>query len=194
MSSPTIIRKWNYSVMKPNRTSIKVVNKGIITADSPTEAMTKVLLEIPGDFSNCEWEKNSNRYKISEGTSIARTERQTVYLWETTDITLCFAELVKKERQYQDEKWGKQNHHQYVFLGILLEEVGELSDAIDENPELLSGLKHIVTKVGDVAKALNQDADLIDVLKELIQVAAVSHVFGECILELLDQGYNNDEN
>lgn len=34
------------------------------------------------------------------------------------------------EREKQNEKWGEQNHNPYIYLAILVEEVGELAKAI----------------------------------------------------------------
>lgn len=34
------------------------------------------------------------------------------------------------ERDRQDAKWGEQNHNPYIYLAILLEEIGELAQAI----------------------------------------------------------------
>lgn len=37
---------------------------------------------------------------------------------------------IRLERQRQDAKWGEQNHSPYGYLAILVEEVGELAEAI----------------------------------------------------------------
>ena len=60
------------------------------------------------------------------------------------------------ERARQDEKWGKQNHQDLYWLGILVEEVGEVAK------ELIEGRPH---------KARN----------ELVQTAAVCLAWLECI-------------
>ena len=39
---------------------------------------------------------------------------------------------VRKERQRQDDKWGVQNHHPFIWLSILAEEVGEANTAVLE--------------------------------------------------------------
>ena len=39
---------------------------------------------------------------------------------------------VSAERDRQDEMWGEQNHDPYKYLAILVEEIGEVSDAILE--------------------------------------------------------------
>ena len=38
-------------------------------------------------------------------------------------------EDVMAERMRQDDKWGEQNHDPFVYLSILMEEVGEMSKA-----------------------------------------------------------------
>jgi len=42
-------------------------------------------------------------------------------------------ELVVTERVRQDIKWGEQNHNPFVWMNILMEEVGEASKAILED-------------------------------------------------------------
>jgi len=37
---------------------------------------------------------------------------------------------IQEERQRQDEKWGEQNHDDTWWLAILMEEVGELAQAM----------------------------------------------------------------
>lgn len=37
------------------------------------------------------------------------------------------------ERKKQDKKWGEQNHHPYVWMAILAEEVGETNQALLEH-------------------------------------------------------------
>jgi len=43
------------------------------------------------------------------------------------------AEAILMERDRQDELWGKQNHSLSEWMVILVEEVGELADAISAN-------------------------------------------------------------
>lgn len=38
--------------------------------------------------------------------------------------------LIRSERERQNEKWGEQNHDDYRWLTILIEEVGEIAQAI----------------------------------------------------------------
>ena len=63
---------------------------------------------------------------------------------------------IMKERARQDEIWGEQNHNDYYWLGILVEEVGETSKALIE----------------DKAQQMK---------KELTEVAAVALAWLECI-------------
>jgi len=72
------------------------------------------------------------------------------------------------ERGRQDAKWGQQNHTHEWWLAILMEEVGELSQAIlethfDANPD---GSPH---------------GGLVNVKKEAVQCAAVAMALVECM-------------
>ena len=69
---------------------------------------------------------------------------------------------VLQERLRQDKKWGEQNHAPFVWLGILMEEVGELSQAL------------LQTAFGG-DKGGEQNID-----DELVQVAAVALAMVEC--------------
>lgn len=69
--------------------------------------------------------------------------------------------LVADERARQNAKWGEQTHHDFVWLAILMEEVGELAQAITQTEH---GGPHAGT-----AKA------------ELVQVAAVAVQWIECM-------------
>jgi NTP pyrophosphatase (non-canonical NTP hydrolase) len=42
---------------------------------------------------------------------------------------------IDHERTRQNEKWGEQNHPDLYWLGILVEEVGEVSRAVIEGDE-----------------------------------------------------------
>ncbi len=55
---------------------------------------------------------------------------------------------IRDERASQDKKWGPQKHHVNKWLAILVEEVGEVAEAM-------------------------LDKDINEVEKELVQVAAV---------------------
>ncbi|WP_353159321.1 MazG-like family protein [Myroides odoratus] len=68
---------------------------------------------------------------------------------------------IKQERERQDKKWGVQNHHPFVWLGILGEEVGEVNKAV---------LDH------------NFDGKTLENYREeLIQVAAVAVSMIQCL-------------
>ena len=67
-------------------------------------------------------------------------------------------ELIREERKRQDVKWGAGRHlHDYEWLAILVEEVGEVAKEILERPNTTS------------------------LLSELVQVASVAVVWMECI-------------
>jgi NTP pyrophosphatase (non-canonical NTP hydrolase) len=69
-------------------------------------------------------------------------------------------EIMKKildERDRQDVKWGEQNHHDLYWLGILMEEVGEL------------------------AKTIIEQGKEKEIEKEMVQVAAVAVAWLECL-------------
>ena len=53
--------------------------------------------------------------------------------------------LIKRERERQDKKWGIQNHNIFKWLAILGEEVGEVNKSALENnyQEVISELVQI---------------------------------------------------
>lgn len=69
--------------------------------------------------------------------------------------------LVLREREKQNKKWGEQNHDSYRWLAILGEEFGELSQAI------------LHDEFGGKAAGTTRE--------ELIQVVAVGLQWLECI-------------
>lgn len=73
-------------------------------------------------------------------------------------------EPVYKEQKRQIKKWGLQNHYPHKFLSILVEEVGEVAEAI--------------LKTEDEG----QTKTWSDVIKELIQVQAVAQSMIESIV------------
>jgi NTP pyrophosphatase (non-canonical NTP hydrolase) len=72
---------------------------------------------------------------------------------------------IMKERVRQDEKWGRQRHDYGTWLQILVEEVGEVAQAMQ-------------TK-----KGWGKLSDADDLYKELIHVAAVATAIAEQVLE-----------
>ena len=66
-------------------------------------------------------------------------------------------QLVAKERELQDNKWGEQNHGNKLWLAILVEEVGEAAALVNEVAPIDWTLAY-----------------------ELIQVMAVCKVWIEC--------------
>ena len=67
-------------------------------------------------------------------------------------------DLIRTERMRQEKLWGEQNHPDLYWLGILMEEVGEVAKAVIEG------------------WAWEKDRD-----KELVQVAAVAVAWKEAI-------------
>lgn len=68
------------------------------------------------------------------------------------------------ERDSQDAKWGKQNHDYGKWLQILVEEVGEVAEAMQ------------------VKNGWSKGSDADDLYRELIQVAAVSVAIAEQVI------------
>lgn len=81
-------------------------------------------------------------------------------------------EDVIRERARQDEKWGKQNHIQMIWLGILMEEVGEAAKEINEfhfRPGPLYAHNDPRNHTEDT-----RDKQRSRIREELVQVAAVA--------------------
>ena len=82
-----------------------------------------------------------------------------------TENMLQVNDDVLKERERQNEKWGLQRHPHAYWLAILVEEVGEVAQAIQQ---------------GSVA---SKDTDADDLYTELIHVAAVASAIAEQVRE-----------
>jgi NTP pyrophosphatase (non-canonical NTP hydrolase) len=65
--------------------------------------------------------------------------------YRTTNPMPAWIYTIKTERMRQDAKWGEQNHDDFKWLSILMEEVGEVSKAALEHdePEVLKELSHV---------------------------------------------------
>ena len=68
---------------------------------------------------------------------------------------------ILNEREQQDKKWGEQNHDPLLFLNILMEEVGECSQA--------------------ALKARYEGGNELRIREEAVQVAAVALAIVECL-------------
>lgn len=88
-------------------------------------------------------------------------ERQAI---EHLNRESIFAEIIN-ERENQDLKWGEQNHHPMIWLGILGEEFGEVCQAATD--AFMQGR----------TKPVEYD----EYRSELIQVAAVAVSMIECL-------------
>ncbi|MEK3887473.1 hypothetical protein [Bacillus sp. FSL K6-3431] len=74
-------------------------------------------------------------------------------------------DAVYDERYLQLKKWGLQRHSYGVWLMILMEEVGEVAQAMQKG------------------KKWSKDSDQDNLYEELIQVAAVAVAIAEQVLE-----------
>lgn len=81
------------------------------------------------------------------------------------DLTSRVLTDVAKERIFQHVKWGKQDHSDGDWLKILIEEVGEVAQAMQHNNKW------------------SKDSDASDLYNELIQVAAVAVSIAESVKE-----------
>lgn len=72
------------------------------------------------------------------------------------------------ERTRQDAKWGEQNHDPTVWMGILMEEVGELAQAVNET-------------WFDNGEAERAKGGYLNMRAEAVQVAAVAVALVECL-------------
>lgn len=70
---------------------------------------------------------------------------------------------VLEERIRQDGKWGEQNHNPYIYLAILVEEVGEMAQAA------------LQTQYG------GENGGLDHLREEAVQTAAVALAIVECL-------------
>ena len=77
-------------------------------------------------------------------------------------------QAVMEERARQDRKWGEQNHGDLYWLGILMEEAGE------------------------VAKAIISHKNAGEVKEELIHVTAVGLAWLECMERRAPPGTGKD--
>ncbi len=74
---------------------------------------------------------------------------------------------IKSERYKQDKKWGEQNHDQFKWLAILMEEIGEASKELNDclippnknNTNLLINYRKEMIQVGAVVVAMIESFD-----------------------------------
>ena len=81
------------------------------------------------------------------------------------DLTNLVIEAIIKERSRQNELWGIQRHDMGKWLQILMEEVGELAQAMQAN---------------DI---WSKQSDAENLLEEAVHVAAVAAAIAEQIVE-----------
>ncbi|WP_198589124.1 nucleoside triphosphate pyrophosphohydrolase family protein [Mycobacteroides abscessus] len=82
-----------------------------------------------------------------------------------TDLMKKVNATVLKERVRQNRKWGMQRHSHGDWLKILIEEVGEVAQAMQKE------------------KSWGKDTDADDLYTELIHVSAVASAMAEQVLE-----------
>jgi len=87
--------------------------------------------------------------------------------YETKSLSIRNAVLsqIVNERLKQDAMWGKQRHDHGTWLAILVEEVGEVSQAMQVN------------------QSWGKKSDAGDLYNELVQVAAVAVAIAEQVAE-----------
>jgi NTP pyrophosphatase (non-canonical NTP hydrolase) len=73
------------------------------------------------------------------------------------ESTAYALDLVRTERANQDQRWGEQNHAPLYWLGILMEEVGEVAKALIEFK--MGEYRKEVVQVGAVAVAMLEAYD-----------------------------------
>lgn len=78
---------------------------------------------------------------------------------------------VLAERRRQDEKWGEQNHDPFVYLTVLMEEVGELAQAA----------LHLRYPKGGATTSNAFYAAQAHLREEAVQTAAVALAMIECL-------------
>ncbi len=90
-----------------------------------------------------------------------QNDAQTYEITGPPDEQLSAMQSVLAERRRQNEKWGEQNHHDFVWLAVATEELGEVAQAMLHDQ---FGGDHAGT-----------------VRDELVQLAAVALQWIECI-------------
>lgn len=86
------------------------------------------------------------------------------------DLMIKINNEVLKERQRQNEKWGIQRHDYGTWLKILIEEVGEVAQAMQTQ------------------NGWGKETDAQDLYEECIHVAAVASAIAEQVREYEDKG------
>ena len=123
-----------------------------------------------GDIEGCyelAFRDEGNWSSSIEGVWIEdRVITQWMYLFPHPQSESEYSAALKSillERTAQDAKWGEQNHNPFVYLAILMEEVGELSQAA------------LQTRFG------GEHGGLRHLREEAVQTAAVAMAIVECL-------------
>lgn len=85
-------------------------------------------------------------------------DKETLKVLEEISAENMFRVMVGRESERQIELWGEQNHNDFVWNNILLEEVGEVAKAIlEENDEnLLEELAQCVAVIENWVKCIKR--------------------------------------
>lgn len=81
------------------------------------------------------------------------------------ELMLIINQAVLNERLRQNRKWGEQRHDLGTWLQILIEEVGEVAQAMQTH------------------KGWGKDTDASNLYEELIHVSAVASAIAEQVME-----------
>lgn len=127
-----------------------------------------------------EWYADESNYEFEDDEHNALDEdrglRAKAALSHQTERASSALDAVIAERARQEAKWGQQDHEPALWLGILMEEVGELAQAINET-------------VFDNGAAERAKGGYANMRAEAVQVAAVA----VALVEALDRRYGGDE-
>jgi hypothetical protein len=86
--------------------------------------------------------------------------------------TNFYLEKITKERKFQDEKWGEQDHHPLLWFSIIGEEYGEMLKAYN-----------------DYSLSPDRNFAYINTMKrEAVQVAASCVAMLECLDRVAEKG------
>jgi len=108
----------------------------------------------------------------AEGKEVPRELRNILNIARSENLMRKVSRNVMQERFNQIEKWGIQRHSMGDWLKILIEEVGEVAQAMQK------GFKS------------EKETDSKDLYKELVQVAAVAQAIAEHVGELAEHDRN----
>lgn len=113
----------------------------------------------------------SNQFSLQEIADKYEVTKSTVFkikkgeIWSHLHLRYQVLLDIESERTKQNEKWGKQNHDYPTWMTILVEEVGEVAQAMQTE------------------RGWGKESDADDLYTELIHVAAVATAIAEQVKE-----------